>query len=108
MPLLGAHMSIAGGYYKAVDAAAALGMETVQLFTKNNNQWRGKPLSDEDVRLFRDALDRTGIQKPCAHNSYLINVGSADETLWQKSVDALVDEVERAEKLGLEGVVMHP
>ena len=106
--MLGAHMSIAGGYYKAVDAAAALGMDTVQIFSKNNNQWRGKPLIDEDVRLFRDALDRTGIQRPCAHNSYLINVGSADDALWQKSVDALVDEVERAEKLGLDGIVMHP
>ena len=108
MPLLGAHMSIAGGYYKAVDAAAALGMDTVQIFTKNNNQWAGKPLSEDDIRLFREAIDRTGIQRPCAHNSYLINIGSANETLWQRSVDALVDELERAEKLQLEGVVMHP
>jgi deoxyribonuclease-4 len=101
-------MSIAGGYYKAVDAAAALGMDTVQIFTKNNNQWRGKPLIPEDIRLFREALDRTGLQRPCAHNSYLINVGSADQVLWQRSVDALVDEVERAEAFGLEGIVMHP
>src|SRR5262245_39524058 len=108
MPLLGAHMSIAGGYYKAVDAAAALGMDTVQIFTKNNNQWRGKPLVPEDIQLFRDALDRTGVQRPCAHNSYLINVGSSDQVLWQRSVDALVDEVERAEAFGLEGIVMHP
>lgn len=108
MPLLGAHMSIAGGYYKAVDAAAALGMDTVQIFTKNNNQWAGKPLVEEDIRLFRDALERTGIQRPCGHNSYLINIGSADETLWQRSVDALVDELERAEKFRLDGVVMHP
>ncbi len=108
MPLLGAHMSIAGGYYKAVEAAVALGMETVQIFTKNNNQWQGKPLTTDDVRLFRDALDRSGLQHPCAHNSYLINVGSSDEALWQRSVDALVDEVQRAERLGLDGVVMHP
>jgi deoxyribonuclease-4 len=101
-------MSIAGGYYKAVDAAAALGMETVQIFTKNNSQWRGKPLVEEDVRLFREALDRTGLQRPCAHNSYLINVGSSDPALWQRSVDALVEEVERAEAFGLEGIVMHP
>jgi deoxyribonuclease IV len=108
MPLLGAHMSIAGGYYKAVDAAAAFGMDTVQIFTKNNNQWRGKPLVPEDIRLFRDALERTGVERPCAHNSYLINVGSSDQVLWQRSVDALVDEVERAEAFGLEGIVMHP
>ena len=108
MPLFGSHLSIAGGYYKAVDAAAALGMQTVQLFTKNNNQWKGKPLADDDVRLFREALERSGIRRPCAHNSYLINVASPDDVLWQKSIDALVDELQRAEALGLDGVVMHP
>ena len=80
----------------------------MQLFTKNNNQWAGKPLTDEDVRLFREAIARTGIQRPCAHDSYLINLASPDDILWQKSLDALVHELERAEALGLEGVVMHP
>jgi deoxyribonuclease-4 len=108
MPLLGAHNSIAGGYYKAVDKAAELGMDTVQIFTKNNNQWRGKPLTDEDVRLFREALERTGVQHPCAHDSYLINLASPDDALWRKSIDAFIDELRRAEALGLDGVVMHP
>ncbi len=106
--ILGAHMSIAGGYYKAVEAAAELKMDCVQLFTKNNNQWLGKPLSDEDIRLFRDALDRTGIILPCAHDSYLINVASPDEALWHRSCDALLEEIKRAEALGLVGLVMHP
>lgn len=108
MPLFGSHLSIAGGYFKAVDAAGALGLQTVQLFTKNNNQWAGKPLTDDDIRLFREAITRTGIQRPCAHDSYLINLASPDDVLWQKSLDALVHELERAEALGLEGVVMHP
>lgn len=108
MPLLGAHMSIAGGYFKAADAAAALGMETVQIFSKNNNQWKGKPLSDDDVRLFREALERGHLKKPCAHNSYLINLASPDDVLWRKSIDASVDELQRAEALGVDGVVMHP
>jgi len=108
MPLLGAHMSIAGGYYKAVDAAAALKMDCVQIFTKNNNQWRAKPLTDDDVARFRDALERTGIQKPCAHDSYLINLASPRDDLWQKSQDAFVIELQRAEALGLAGVVIHP
>jgi deoxyribonuclease-4 len=108
MPLLGAHMSIAGGYFRAVEAAAALGMDTVQLFTKNNNQWRARPLSTDDIRAFREALRRTGLRVPCAHDSYLINVASPSVELWRRSVDALVVEVERAEALGLAGVVMHP
>ena len=108
MPLLGAHMSIAGGYYKAVEAAAALDMDCVQIFSKNNNQWRAKPLTDDDAERFRDALVQTGVQKPCAHDSYLINLGSPKDDVREKSIDAFVIELERAEKLGLLGVVMHP
>lgn len=108
MPLFGAHMSIAGGYHKAVEAAAALGMSTCQLFTKNNNQWLAKPLSSDDVKLFREAIDRTQLQSPVAHDSYLINLASPNDQLWNKSVDAFVIELQRAEALGLIGVVMHP
>ena len=89
MPLLGAHMSIAGGYYKAVEAAAEFGMDCVQIFTKNNNQWRAKELTDDDVERFRTALDELGITHPIAHDSYLINLGSPDDELWKKSVDAI-------------------
>lgn len=108
MPLFGSHLSIAGGYYKAVEAAAALGMQTVQVFTKNNNQWAAKPLGKEDITLFRDAIERTGIQQPVAHDSYLINLASPKDELWQKSLDAFIVELQRAEALGLIGVVMHP
>ncbi len=101
-------MSIAGGYYKAVDASAALGMDCVQIFTKNNNQWRAKPLSTEDVDRFQEALARTGIRMPCAHDCYLINLASPEDDLWNRSVDAFVVELERAQALGLKGVVMHP
>ncbi|NOX54939.1 MAG: deoxyribonuclease IV [Planctomycetes bacterium] len=108
MPLLGAHLSISGGYFRAVEEAAALGMDCVQLFTKNNTQWRAKPLSDDDVALFRDALKRTGIRMPCGHTSYLLNLASPDRALWRKSVDSLVVELQRAEALGLIGLVLHP
>jgi deoxyribonuclease-4 len=108
MPLLGSHLSIAGGYYKAVEAAAALKMDCVQIFTKNNNQWKGKTLSPEDVGLFRDAIERTGIRMPCGHDSYLINLASPTESLWKQSLDAFVIEIERAEALGLVGLVIHP
>jgi len=108
MPLLGSHLSIAGGYYKAVEAAAALKMDCVQIFTKNNNQWKGKALSAEDVAQFRDAIERTGIRMPCGHDSYLINLASPSEPLWKQSLDAFVIEIERAEALGLVGLVIHP
>lgn len=108
MPLFGSHLSIAGGYHKAADAAGVLGMQTVQIFTKNNNQWQGKPLSAEDIRAFREAVSRNELQRPCAHDSYLINLASPDDALWNKSLDAFTIELERAEALGLAGVVMHP
>jgi deoxyribonuclease-4 len=101
-------MSIAGGYYKAAERAAELGMSSLQIFTKNNNQWRAKPLSDEDVRLFKQAVAANKLGIPCAHDSYLINVASPNDALWRKSLDALLVEMERAEALGLAGVVMHP
>ena len=107
-PNLGAHMSIAGGYYRAVEAAAEAGCDVVQLFTKNNNQWRAKPISEEDVRLFRDALDKHSISSPISHASYLINLGSPDPALRLKSVEALIVELQRAEQLGIGGVVVHP
>lgn len=108
MPLFGSHLSIAGGYEKAVYHAAELGMDTVQIFTKNNNQWRAKKLTEEDCEKFRTAVKETGIRTPCAHDSYLINLASPDLELFQKSVGALTVELERAEALGLAGVVMHP
>ncbi len=108
MPLFGSHLSIAGGYYKAVYQAAKYGMQTVQIFTKNNNQWQGKPLTEDDCRLFKAAIKETGLKIACAHDSYLINLASDKDELWQKSVDALTIELERAEALGLAGVVMHP
>jgi deoxyribonuclease-4 len=83
-------------------------MDVVQLFTKNNNQWKAKPLSQADIDEFRAALKRTGVKCPVAHDSYPINLASPDEVLWQKSLEAFTIELERAEALGLIGVVMHP
>jgi deoxyribonuclease-4 len=101
-------MSIAGGTHKAVEAAAAAGCDCVQLFTKNNNQWNAKPLEPGHVAAFRGALDRLGVHHPVSHNSYLINLGSPDDALWEKSIAAMVVELERAELLGICGVVAHP
>jgi deoxyribonuclease IV len=108
MPLFGAHLSIAGGYHLALTAAVELTFDTVQLFTKNNNQWLGKTLTDDDVTTFRTTLKKSKLKFPTAHDSYLINLASPDPTLYQRSLDAFADEVHRAESLGLAYLVMHP
>ncbi|EAQ78782.1 endonuclease IV [Blastopirellula marina DSM 3645] len=101
-------MSIAGGYYKAVNAAAEESMQCVQLFTKNNNQWRAKEITDKDVKLFQDALGEKGVKHPLSHASYLINMGSPKPELWEKSRDAMIVELQRANQLGIPYVVVHP
>ncbi len=101
-------MSIAGGYHHAVEAAQAAGCDCVQLFTKNNNQWRAKSITADDVSKFRDALRTLQITHPIAHDSYLINLATPDPALWRKSVDAFVVELRRAEQLGIPYVVAHP
>lgn len=108
MPILGAHMSIAGGYHLAVEAADKLGMDCVQLFTKNASQWRAAELTDEMARRFQAALSSSNVAHPIAHDSYLINLASPDEPLWRRSIEAFVEELRRAEKLGIPYVVTHP
>ncbi len=107
-PILGSHMSIAGGYYKAIDAGQKVGCDCVQIFTKNNNQWRAKPMTDDDATAFQDALKRTGITHPLSHASYLINLASPEAALWKRSIDAMVIELQRATQLGIPYVVVHP
>jgi deoxyribonuclease-4 len=104
----GAHMSIAGGCDRAVWAAQAVQFATVQLFTKNNNQWKAPPLTDGHALAFRIALEQTGIVDAVAHTSYLINLGSPDQFLWQRSIEAMVHEVERCGLLGIRDLVVHP
>ena len=108
MPLFGAHLSIAGGLHKALLAAQALGMGTVQLFTASPHTWQAKDLAEEDVRTFRRTLRRSGLKQPLAHDSYLINLASPDETLYRRSVEAFIGELTRAERLGLRYLVTHP
>jgi deoxyribonuclease-4 len=108
MPLLGAHQSIAGGYHKAVEIGVQTGCQVIQIFTKNTNQWRGKPIAPQEAEAFRAAAAAAGIACPLAHDSYLINLASPQETLWKKSIAALIDEVERAATLGIPWVVSHP
>jgi deoxyribonuclease-4 len=101
-------MSIAGGCHNAVAAGRTHNCQALQLFTKNSNQWSARDLTDDDVTAFRKALRGSGIRKTAAHDSYLINLASPDETLYRKSIEAFADEVRRAELLGLDYLVTHP
>jgi deoxyribonuclease-4 len=108
MAILGAHQSIVGGFDRAVERARERGCDCVQLFTKNNNQWRAAPIVAGQPERFREALKRLGISHPLAHDSYLINLASPDRTLWRRSVTAFVEELRRADRLGIPYVVTHP
>ncbi len=105
---LGAHMSIAGGVEQAVLRGQSVGCDAIAMFTKNNNQWKAKPLTAEDADRFSAALIETGIHPVVAHTSYLINLGSPDAALWKKSMASMEDELTRAELLGIPYVVVHP
>ncbi len=101
-------MSIAGGYYKAVEEAHAAGCDVVQLFTKNNSQWRAKPISEAEAGQFQAALAARKITHPISHASYLINLASPAAELREKSIEALGVELQRADQLGIPYVIVHP
>lgn len=105
---IGAHMSVAGGVSKAVDRAEAHGCEALQIFTKNGNRWLGPPIDPAEVARFRARLEETGIRPAVSHASYLINLATAFEALRRQSIAAFLDEIDRADALGLLGVVIHP
>jgi deoxyribonuclease-4 len=106
--LIGSHMSIAGGLHNAYIRAEEVGCRCVQLFVKSSNQWRAKPLTDEDIEQFRAEQKRTEIGPAVAHSSYLINIGSPDPALYEKSREALMIEYKRCVQLGVDSLVFHP
>ncbi len=107
-PLVGAHMSAAGGLARAVERAAAVGCRTLQVFTKNSNQWEGKALDREDSRTFRAAARSAGLAPLVSHAAYLINLASPDEVVRRRSLTALVDEIRRCDAAGIPYLVLHP
>lgn len=106
--MFGSHLSIAGGLHLAVQAAGQLGMETVQVFNKNQRQWRVPPLTDEAIVQWREECRRVGLAAAVSHDSYLINLASPDELIRRKSMDLCCIEHQRCEALGIPLLVMHP
>ena len=105
--LLGAHMSIASGVYNAITAGQELDCTAIQMFNKSTNQWLAKPLKDDEIGKFHKLRQQTGIMT-VAHDSYLINLGSPDDALLQKSRDAFLVEMERCKILHIPYLVVHP
>jgi deoxyribonuclease IV len=107
-PLIGCHVSISGGFFKAIDEGMEIGCTAVQIFTKSNRQWASKPIDDTDAKKFIGAQKKSSIALVVAHASYLINLGSATHDVQKKSYAALVDEIKRCDKLGIPYLVLHP
>ncbi len=106
--LIGAHMSISGGVFNAILSGEELGCTAIQIFTKNSNQWKAKELTQGEVDEFFRHQKRTKISPIVGHNGYLINLASPKEDVFAMSKQAMLVELERAEKLGLPYLVMHP
>jgi len=108
MPYFGVHESISGGFDSAVKHASENGFDTIQIFSKNSNQWRSKPITDEAAAAFQSALKSAGQVKPLIHDSYLINLASPKPETLEKALAAFADELVRADRLGIGQLVMHP
>ena len=106
--LLGAHMSVSGGVHTAVDRATSIGCTALQVFTKNNNQWNGKPFTENDIALYKQKITAAGIVPVVSHDSYLINLCATNPDILKKSRAAFIDELERCEQLGIQLLNFHP
>ena len=107
-PPLGAHVSVAGGVHTAPERGKKIGADVVQIFSKQNTRWEGKALEEGDALALREESERTGVRVAAIHCAYLINLGSANETVRTRSLYALEDEASRASMLGVPYLVMHP
>ncbi len=105
---LGAHMSISGGLHLSLERGKAVGCDVIQIFTKNSTQWKGRIIKEDEAALFKQTRDKTGVEAIAAHDSYLINLASPDDNMWEKSIEAFYQEMIRTETLGIPYLVTHP
>jgi deoxyribonuclease-4 len=101
-------MSISGGLHLSLERGKAVGCDVIQIFTKNSTQWKGRIIKEDEAALFKKTADMTGVEAIAVHDSYLINLASPDELMWEKSIDAFYQEMVRTEILGIPYLVTHP
>lgn len=106
--MFGSHLSISGGLHQALIQARELDFDTVQVFTKNQQQWRCPPLADEAITQWKSHRDRLKFTQTVSHDSYLINLASPDDALWRKSIDLFTEELRRCVQLEIPWLVTHP
>jgi deoxyribonuclease-4 len=106
--MFGAHLSIAGGMYNALLEAEQLGCDTLQVFTKNQQQWKCSPLTSECIKDWKQHAKRLGYRKTVSHDSYLINLAATNNEFWRKSVELFIEELTRCRQLGIPYLVTHP
>lgn len=106
--IFGAHESISGGLFKAVERGKLATCDTIQIFNKANNQWRAKKLEKAEIDAYFKAINETGVTVSVSHTSYLINIASPDKALNEKSFQSLKEEMTRCEDLKIPNLVMHP
>ena len=108
MPCLGAHMSISGGLYKAIQRIQKVGGTALQIFSKNQRQWRVPSLTEESIQAFKEEWQKWGRYPVAVHTSYLINLAAKNKDILKRSVSAFADELKRAALLGIPFVIIHP
>src|SRR3990167_6630744 len=101
-------MSVAGGLPRAIERAVVHGCDAFQIFAKNASRWRGREVPGAEIREFRARVEAAGLRPVVSHASYLINLATTSRGLRRQSFEAMGDELDRAEALGLLGVVLHP
>lgn len=106
--LIGAHVSVSGGVENAPFRAQTIGCTAMQIFTRNQRQWNAKPMTDAQIQGYHKNLVSSGIHSVIAHNSYLINLGTSQKEVREKSLNAFCDEMQRAEQLQISCLVFHP
>ena len=107
-PLLGAHVSIVGGFDKALERGEAFGCTAIQIFTHSNRQWKISKISTAQIDCYKEKKRNSLVSEVVAHASYLINIGSADSALRERSISTLIHELESCDQLGINYLVLHP
>jgi deoxyribonuclease IV len=107
-PKIGFHAPIKGGLHNALIVAKDTGCDTVQIFSRNPRGWMAKPLTDDDIRQFKETRKLTRISPVLIHCNYLVNLAAIDEVMLEKSRASFREEVERAMLLGVDYLVVHP